>query len=704
MEYEWNKCDPLLGSCYPHIDPSTLMITLRDFLRGRPSKCSRIPYETLPKELCKDNESGEIDLSQWSLLVTNESLRAISHSQASRIHLIATRHCNARIREYAAQLHLAEAVHSVDETSNEIIFVSNATVSKREKENLEKIRAMAYESIYEKCVASSGIRKLNLKGSVSLGDVGVVALAKECRNLRYLDISGSRGVTDEGMRLLGSECILMETLRLSGCQNISDAGLAVIGQYCHRLMELNISQCPNVGGVGLRKLFDGCRMLQKMDLSNCTRIEDQDISMLGAKCSQLLWLSVNNCGKVTDKGIVAVTEGCKGLRYLDVSIVGISYRITDTSLLGLGQNCPSLEVLKLSGRNPLSDVGLEWLCVGCKNIQVLDISHCSKMTNSGLCSISRCLHDLTWLSLQGLKIVSDIGLAHLATGCLKLEHFNATSLYLIEDGEERAFATTGLQKLAAACKGLKLLKLDGCLNLSKISLRAIGKGLRGLVNLSMVNCPNLTEQGLQAIASGCSALESINFNGCGMAITDQIIVTFAKNCSNLRSIKVSGCNRITGRTSLEALCSFCRNISYLDLSNCSAVSDYAMIHFSENGAPMLSHVIMSGCSKVTNTGIEWLASGCPNLVLLNLKGTKVTLTSLKLLHSRYPVSEFVVTKQFFGLQPHKRHSDQCIILGLNDNLSLFLSMTLYFAGPSNYTHKHKLRTFFSVTYLILFSR
>ncbi len=116
-----------------------------------------------------------------------------------------------------------------------------------------------------------------------------------------------------------------------------------------------------------------------------------------------------------------------------------------------------------------------------------------------------------------------------------------------------------------------------------------------------------------------------------------------------------------------------------------------MIHFSENGAPMLSHILMSGCSKVTNTGIEWLVSGCPNLVLLNLKGTKVTLTSLKLLHSRYPISELVVTKQFFGLQPRKRHLDQLVILGTNGDFSLSLSMTLYFAVPSNYTYKHKFR-------------
>ncbi len=90
----------------------------------------------------------------------------------NRFHLIATRHCNAHIQEYAAQLDLTEVVHSVDEvrrcyntallssTSNnnalhnyeqitgEIVFVSNMTVSQKEKQNLEKIRAMAYEAAY----------------------------------------------------------------------------------------------------------------------------------------------------------------------------------------------------------------------------------------------------------------------------------------------------------------------------------------------------------------------------------------------------------------------------------------------------------------------------------------------------------------------------------------------------------------------------
>ncbi len=130
-------------------------------------------------------------------------------------------------------------------------------------------------------------------------------------------------------------------------------------------------------------------------------------------------------------------------------------------------------------------------------------------------------------------------------------------------------------------------------------------------------------------------------------------------------MRISGCSRITGMASFEAICKCCRNISYLDLTNCSAVSDYAMIHFAQNGAPTLSHVLLGGCSKVTHTGIEWLVSGCPNLVLLNLKGTKVTtLTSLKLLHDRYNRSELSVTKDFFGLQPRKRHLDQLAILGI----------------------------------------
>ncbi len=50
------------------------------------------------------------------------------------------------------------------------------------------------------------------------------------------------------------------------------------------------------------------------------------------------------------------------------------------------------------------------------------------------------------------------------------------------------------QKLVAKCKGMKSLKLNFCHNLSKISLKAIGKGLKGLLTLSMAHCPNLTEQ------------------------------------------------------------------------------------------------------------------------------------------------------------------------------------------------------------------
>ncbi len=66
------------------------------------------------------------------------------------------------------------------------------------------------------------------------------------------------------------------------------------------------------------------------------------------------------------------------------------------------------------------------------------------------------------------------------------------------------------QALARGCTELQTLILDGCFQVSKTALRAIGGGLHSLKTLSLARCPALTLEGMSALANGCPSLTNLN--------------------------------------------------------------------------------------------------------------------------------------------------------------------------------------------------
>ena len=66
------------------------------------------------------------------------------------------------------------------------------------------------------------------------------------------------------------------------------------------------------------------------------------------------------------------------------------------------------------------------------------------------------------------------------------------------------------QALARGCAELQTLVLDGCFQVSKTALRAVGGGLHSLKRLSLARCPALSLEGMSAVAKGCPGLTDLN--------------------------------------------------------------------------------------------------------------------------------------------------------------------------------------------------
>ena len=86
-----------------------------------------------------------------------------------------------------------------------------------------------------------------------------------------------------------------------------------------------------------------------------------------------------DCQHVSDQSILALSQHCPDLDIIDITRTHHAFRISDVCLLAIGQRSASLRILKLSGCDSISDVGMQWLSEGCKALEHLDLHGCEKV-------------------------------------------------------------------------------------------------------------------------------------------------------------------------------------------------------------------------------------------------------------------------------------------------------------------------------------
>ncbi|CAM9098476.1 unnamed protein product [Chrysoparadoxa australica] len=533
-------------------------------------------------------------------------------------------------------------------------------VARRERERLCELKAIAYSMAVKYFNEQEGLKELLVGGASKISDAGLCAVAEACTSLRSLNISGASGVTDVSLRAMAMNCTKLTKIAMERCHGVTGPGLSVIGKCCPELQELSLRGCRQIGHWALKNVFNGCPHLEVVDLTDCNRVGDEEIKVMTIKCKLLRHLSLRECKHVSDEALLLVAQCCLQLEWLDLARSDLSFKITDCTLLGLGQNSSALVYLDMTGCDGISDVGISWLAAGCRALQHVNLAGCNKLTNVGVSSLSEQCHDLEWVSIKGLKLCSDVVVGHLSEGCPKLRHLDVSGVFLISDGSQRDFAMTGLQALALSCPELRSLVLDNCFRVAKTSLKALGAGLKNLEHLSLSGCYNITVPGMSALAEGCSSLTSLDLSHCGDAISSTLLQAVGASAAKLLNLRLVNCEAFSS-SGMNALCRGCSSLTRLDLTGCTGLGDNAMIPFQQHRMEYLEKISLLGCHKVSGAGVQWLCEGCPAICLLNVKGTGASLTTLNIISERYSECEVRVSDEFFGLMPLKRREDRLMI-------------------------------------------
>ncbi|KAG0294819.1 hypothetical protein BGZ96_000390 [Linnemannia gamsii] len=153
----------------------------------------------------------------------------------------------------------------------------------------------------------------------------------------------------------------------------------------------------------IQGLVQGCSYLSSLDLSDCRLLRDNAVQsvaeVLGPRNLRSLVLS--RCTKITDVAVLSICAHSVGLENLELS--GCD-RLSDISILELGSAVLPPRQAKLSGITELEgSTGAEasQFRGTSQTIRSLDLSRCTRITDTGIRGLRQGAVQLTSLNLEG---------------------------------------------------------------------------------------------------------------------------------------------------------------------------------------------------------------------------------------------------------------------------------------------------------------
>nr|GEY69065.1 hypothetical protein [Tanacetum cinerariifolium] len=199
----------------------------------------------------------------------------------------------------------------------------------------------------------------------------------------------------------------------------------------------------------------------------------------------------------------------------------------------------------------------------------------------------------------------------------------------------------GVVSLVRSTQKLQTLNLEGCINVTDETLKAIGM-LTHLRYLDLKDCSRITDLGLKYLADGGSksSLYNLSLNNCGMSITD-VGITAISHIESLWALDISMLTNVTD-VSLVAISSRCRLLhsiflngcvtitggGFRALTNCGWIGELAMVNCPnitwDDVMPRSLHsIFLNGCMAITGDGFRaltncgWIGElavvDCPNI-------------------------------------------------------------------------------------------
>ena len=208
----------------------------------------------------------------------------------------------------------------------------------------------------------------------------------------------------------------------------------------------------------------------------------------------------------------------------------------------------------------------------------------------------------------------------------------------------------GLRPLMLKCLSLEILDVEDIYHLTDACFSSVthlergGEILTKMKKINIENCSGISDNGVSSIISQCKKLDFLNVSGIDLGdgafcnseniegsghitpmntirmagcqrISDSSLLTISRQWKQLKSIDLSGCIYITD-DGIGALCSYCTNLEEVWLSRCKRLTNLSLQHLAKT--IHVKKVNFSECNRITDEGIRFIATSCPNLLFINI--------------------------------------------------------------------------------------
>ncbi|KAF5196540.1 Ein3-binding f-box protein [Thalictrum thalictroides] len=458
-----------------------------------------------------------------------------------------------------------------------------------------------------------GLGKLIIRGSNStrgVTNIGLSAVARGCPSLRALSLWNVPSIGDEGLIEIAKGCNKLEKLDLCQCP-ISDKSLFAIANNCPNLSQITIESCPMIGNEGLQAIGKCCLNLQSIAIKDCPLVGDQGLTSLLSSASYTLKRVRLQALDITDISLAVV--GHYGRAIDDLVLTGLQ-KVSEKGfwVMGNAQGLQKLKVFTITSCRGVTDLALEAVGKGCPNLKQLCLRKCSFLSDNGMAAFAKTVASLENLQLEECNRITQSGvLSALSNIRSQLKVLSVVKCMGIRD------MVSDFVSLSP-CKSLRSLTIRDCPGFGSASLAMVGRLCPQLQHIDLSGLSGVTDAGFYPLLENSeTGLVKVNLNGC-IGITDAAVSTMVRlHGTTLQLLSLDGCKNVTD-AGLFAIAVNCSVLQDLDVSKCT-VTDRGVAALSCAKELQLQILSLSGCSQVSDESVPYLNNMGQNLVGLNLQ-------------------------------------------------------------------------------------
>ncbi|KAI6184424.1 hypothetical protein M3Y97_00594700 [Aphelenchoides bicaudatus] len=366
----------------------------------------------------------------------------------------------------------------------EAIFSQLGAIDRIRLERTNKAWLEASTKSWSHCDRLSFIEDSDLNGFFTstnpLRNSHLSAFLYRCAmHLKSLDISSTNNfLDDKAVEQISQLCPNLEELDISGV-HASSAALQTLTESLSKLTSIAYREMPTSNERNFWYLFKNGRSLKHVDLRGCCRLKGRCFALFGVELEEIL------------------LDGCASIR----------------------------------------DDVIEEICNRCKNVKVLKLNGCYRLTDQALSLISRHLTELTSFSLAGEDFYQLLTLLDFNPAvnsdfirAISSNLKNLKFLSLAFAGSDTIIDSDSLVTLSQL-KELTELDLSGLAAVNTEVLLSICNGCTKLTKLTLRSCIYLGDDGVKALEK-LEHLELIDISGCllvGSVAIQHLISAFSTN-------------------------------------------------------------------------------------------------------------------------------------------------------------------------------